>query len=281
MKRWLLVFCLLFFCSSVNMTLWAKGSSSNIKLDDAAKEAKKKIKDADGKEDNSQPSADKKGDKPAAPAAEKKEAAPVAALPEWATSGDLVFSSVPAEVLPNKKYVFYLVGDLHHMEYENYKAIVTKFTEKGYVVIANPIQNASYNANYINAIVEEVKSLLNQGVVPANITLLGFSSGGIATIKISALLQNPDINYIIVGGCPKPENRFAFKDDNIVAPVGRFLNIYDRDDEYFGRFTPVFKNIKGSAPRVVQEKRIVSGKGHNFGLEPLNLWVNPALQFIR
>ncbi len=263
MKSLLRLTCLLLLCV-VTINSFA---ASKLTLDDPKKEAKK-----------SQPNAE-------APAADDGGGGGglgIQPLPEWATDGSTsVFSSVPADILPNKKYIIYLVGDLHRMDYENYKAIVDKLIENNFVVIANPVHNSAYNASYIDAIAGEVRSLLNGGVNPANITVMGFSFGGIAALKVSSLLQNPDVNYIIVGGCPKPDTAIAFTKANQICPVGRILNIYDKEDEYFGRFTPVFKDIKSSVPRIVQEKRVKTGKGHKFGLEPLDDWMNPAIQFAK
>ncbi|MDD3119185.1 MAG: hypothetical protein PHQ27_08410 [Victivallales bacterium] len=295
MKRQFTTFALFLFCAVLGLTLQASSSSSSSKtFDEVLKESRSGLDGKDGKNSSSSssssyssvPSAaiipsEAEGQAKTAPAAKKKskEKSSAMDLPEWAKEKTKVFSTVPADILPNKKYIIYLVGDLNEMQYKNYKAIIETFTKYGFIIISNPVQNSAYTYNYIKAIANEVLMLLNAGVQPANITVLGYSDGGTAAIKVSALVENPYVNYIIVGGCPKPDSTNAFTEDNIVTPVGRFLNIYDRDDENFGRFTPVFRHVKSKKPRAVQEKRVVSGKGHKFGLEPLNVWMVPSLQF--
>ena len=267
-----LVICLLLSCC-----LSGESFGASKTLDEAAKNAKKGMKSKGGEEGEAPAAKEKaEGDKGGGSGG-----GAVKPLPEWASDGTSVFSSVPSEILPNKKYLIYLVGDLHQMEYENYKAIVNKFVESGFIVIANPVQNSAYNHSYIAAIAGEVKSLLGGGVNPANVTVMGFSHGGIAALKVSSQLKNPDVNYIIVGGCPKPDTANAFTEANMISPVGRILNIYDKDDDQFGRLAPIFKDVKSEAPRIVQEKRVKTGKGHNFGMEPLDAWLNPAIQFAK
>ncbi|MDQ3280945.1 MAG: hypothetical protein M3Q69_06000 [Acidobacteriota bacterium] len=83
-------------------------------------------------------------------------------------------------------------------------------------------------------LVAQVRRLLDDGVPPSQITIVGASKGAVITMIASTRLQNRDVGYVILGN-----NDWVL--DNIEPRLsGRVLSIYEETDEFGHTCGPIF-----------------------------------------
>jgi predicted esterase len=202
---------------------------------------------------------------------------PVTPIPAWAGDHGAVFKSLPSQILPHKKYLFYLVGDVGEgMTAQEFSRISEEFVKLGFLVICNPVRNSNYTKRYIDGISTEVKSLLSAGVPAKNIILLGYSSGGMVALQIATELNNPGLNYVIIAGVPKKSGRVRFPQDVKIDPVGMIWNIYGKKDRDFGSLREFMSSEAISLRALCRETRV--DKGHEIGRSPDKNWMSVVNQ---
>ncbi|MBN2643590.1 MAG: hypothetical protein JXR78_18200 [Victivallales bacterium] len=216
------------------------------------------------------------GAKTAKPA-KMRQAKPVTPIPAWAGDHGAVFKSLPTQILPHKKYLFYLVGDIGEgMTAQEFSRISEELVKLGFLVICNPVRNSGYTKRYIDGISAEVKSLLTAGVPAKNIVLLGYSCGGMAALQIATEQNNPGLNYIIIAGTPKKGGRVRFPQDVKIDPVGMIWNIYGKKDRDFGSLREFMRSESISLRALCRETRV--DKGHEIGRSPDKNWMSVVNQ---
>lgn len=86
-------------------------------------------------------------------------------------------------------------------------------------------------------VLEQVKSLIAAGVPAQNITLAGFSKGGLIAMIVASQARQPKLNIVKMAGCGKVKSRQAY--DNFLANDAsklseRMLSIYEQADKILG-----------------------------------------------
>lgn len=208
------------------------------------------------------------------------------------TSLVLVFSTANAgEILekppgnpdPDVRYVFYLHGQIvqdvgprpTHPQYGlyDYPLILETLAGHGLTVISERRKQGTDRERYAKAIVKQVEALLDNGVEPEKITVLGFSAGGIITIYASSMLPDADINFVIMASCSD------WVDD---APDlrlnGRVLSVYELSD-----FATSCKELASHSPGPTDYRDVAinTGKEHGAFYLPDDAWVLPVVDWIK
>lgn len=122
--------------------------------------------------------------------------------------------SFPGEIDPSKRYMFYLHGKIiedqgipaispEFGEYQ-YQEILTALDSNGLVLISEVRAKDTNAGDYAARVVKQVKHLLDSGVKPGSITVVGASKGAAISASISHMLSNPEVNYVLLGGCYQP-----------------------------------------------------------------------------
>lgn len=182
------------------------------------------------------------------------------------------------------KYIFFLHNRFleehglneEHPQYgrTEYKEIVSEFERNGFVVISE-IRKGNVNArDYAEGVLEQMDSLIQKGVSPKNITVVGTSKGGYIAQYVSTLANNTNLNFVFVA---------SFQESDVVnIPdinyCGNILSIYDRSDP-FG-VSPI-KRKENSTCEISHygEVELDTKMGHGFLFKPLKDWLEPTMMW--
>lgn len=192
----------------------------------------------------------------------------------------------PTSIDLTKRYMFYLHGRIIEdqgipavsPEYGNYEyeAILEKFASHGFTVISEQRPENADGMKYAEQVASQVSELLDAGVPPKNITIVGASKGGWITIAISNLLASKELNYVVMGVCD-PDNLQLYKQQNI-SLYGNILTIRDSADGFAGSCEELFEFSEG---KIARHEEIVLhvGTGHGILYKPLDEWILPTVQW--
>lgn len=181
------------------------------------------------------------------------------------------------------KYVFYLHGRILEIEgkeayseefgkYE-FDSIVSALSASDHRVIAElRTDNVEYAA-YAMKVSKEIDSLIQLGVRPTNITIVGASKGAIIASHVSNLNPNP-INYVFLAG-----NNEYQEQHNDWKFHGQVLCIYDGSDTIAGGNYDYWKN-KENYTTTFEQIELTTNLGHGFLYKPLHEWIEPTLKWI-
>ncbi len=198
-------------------------------------------------------------------------------------------TSFPTEIDPNASYLFYLHGKIiedqglpaiseEYGEYE-YDAILRRFSESDLRVISE-IREANTDVHiYSEKLTGQIKALMGAGVPAEKITVVGASKGAFIAIFTSHLLDESEINYVFLGGCPMDELRFMMQEHMYLH--GNILSIYDSADIYADSCKPLFIFSEGHGIGNYDEFVVDVGTGHGILYQPLEEWVLPAINWAK
>jgi metallo-beta-lactamase class B len=193
-----------------------------------------------------------------------------------------VHEDVPARVDPRARYLFYLHGRILEVQGRNavspdfgtyqYDAILDAFATRGFEVVSE-VRTSDVGPEYAERIAARVRKLLDAGVPPSQVTVVGASKGGFLTAATSAALGNDGVSFVVLAGCG---------DSTLpLAPRlrGRMLSVYDEKD----RYTPSCRETFAKATALGAKKEIVLKLGLDHGLlyTPRKEWVDAATDFAR
>lgn len=155
-----------------------------------------------------------------------------------------------------------------------YKEILSKFEKSGFIVISEK-RNGNVNAReYALGIVNQIDSLIANGVVPEHITIIGTSKGGYIAQYVSTLANNPKLNFVFVAS-------FRISDlENIpeINYCGNILTIYEKSDP-FGVSAIGRKENSTCKIKHFKEIELNTGMGHGFLFKPLKEWIEPSIKW--
>jgi hypothetical protein len=194
------------------------------------------------------------------------------------------YTDVPDKADSSQKYLFYMHGRIvelqgamaaskQHGRYM-YDDIVKAFVDKGFIVISEVRPSDTKLESYGRKVTNQIQRLLNAGVPPQNITVIGHSKGGALTLVTSAELGNPKVNFVVMTGCGI--GKFSEVYSIILkrfAPLlkGRILSLYDDADKEAGSCREAF-NLSST----IEFREIVfkTGLGHGLFYTPQKEWID-------
>ena len=209
----------------------------------------------------------------------------------WACSGfsgpekGAVYEGLPDRIDPKQKYLFYMHGAWievkglntphpRHGKYE-YDNIVQGLSDQGFAVISEPRLNRVGLGYYAEMITIQARDLMDGGVPPDNITVIGHSKGGMMSLLVASMLEERRVNFVIMAGCGREQTRFRriyekFLEDRAPLLQGRLLSLYDGADRTAGTCQEAF-----SAASQLSSKEIVlhTGRGHGLFYSPESIWI--------
>lgn len=209
----------------------------------------------------------------------------------WTCSGlsgpgkGAVYKRLPDTIDPKNKYLFYMHGAWiemnglnkphpRHGKYE-YEKIVRALSDQGFAVISEPRLNRVDMRYYAEKITMQARDLIEGGVPPDNITVIGHSKGGIIALLVSSMLEEMKVNFVIMAGCGRKETMFRpvyerFLENGAAFLRGRILSLYDRADRTAGTCQEAL-----SAASQIYSKEIVfnTGRGHGLFYSPESIWI--------
>ena len=157
-----------------------------------------------------------------------------------------------------------------------YKEILAKFEKSGLKIISEK-RNGNVNAReYAIGIVNQIDSLLRNGIESKKITVVGTSKGGYIAQYVSTLANNPDLNFVFVAS-------FRSSDIQNIPEInfcGNILTIYEKTDP-FGVSALERKKISNCEIKHFKEIELNTGMRHGFLFKPLKEWIEPTIKWAK
>jgi hypothetical protein len=146
------------------------------------------------------------------------------------------------------------------------------FRDGGFNLIAyQRPKNADFNG-YVDTLKSWVKRLLEAGVKPSRISLVGFSRGGQTTAYASSDLASSGINTALLAICEDGD----FERDPPLVLGGNLLSIYETSDQ-LGSCSKLAARSHLSS---FKEVAISTGLGHGAFFQPRTQWLTPLKAWI-
>ncbi|GAB3023765.1 alpha/beta hydrolase [Bowmanella dokdonensis] len=198
-----------------------------------------------------------------------------------ARAGD-IYTHIPNSPDPAKTYLIYLHGriienagprptDPRFGRYD-YPAVLEALSSRGAVVISAQRPPKTDMNHYAGIVVAQVEELIEQGVAPENIVVVGFSKGGGIATRASSFLRRPQVRFVLLAACPEGPPK-----DNLRL-TGQVLSLYETSDTLAGTCKPLAEQPE--APLSFKEISISTGKLHGAFYQPLPAWVDPVLDWV-
>ena len=188
---------------------------------------------------------------------------------------------LPSTIDASAKYLFFLHNyyvEKHGPDGDcKYYDLLNAFADSGFTVISEVRFGKIIPCAYAGKIVGQIRTLLDAGVPPENITVAGHSKGGVIALCVSSKLGNPKVNFVVIAGCEIKPLLDAYPDYRTLK--GRFLSIYASSDSVASScdsaFSQVYEGISST------EIRLESEGGHRLFLKPERIWLNPVILWNR
>lgn len=148
-----------------------------------------------------------------------------------------------------------------------YQTIIDSLSNAGFKVISEAREKDTNFKSYAEKVVSQIDSLIEIGIKPKDINVIGASKGGFIALEVSHQLQLKDINYVILAACDKEYMpRFS----------GNVLSIYDASDG-FAKDCRYLSKATGYAS--FKEIKTETGLGHGLIYKPYAEWLKPAVKW--
>ncbi len=215
-------------------------------------------------------------------------APPATALPTPTAVAALTAYEFPTSISLTHRYMFYLHGKIIEDQglaavspefgaYE-YASILKTLADKGFTVISEQRPKDADVWAYGREVGGQVAVLINAGVPPGHITVVGASKGAWIAAVVSFLLKNPGVNYVLLGSCHS--NMVDEFKNSGMSLHGNVLTIRDAADvEYSGSCSPLFQASEGRGLGQHREIVLNTGMGHGIVYKPLDEWVLPTVEW--
>jgi hypothetical protein len=193
-----------------------------------------------------------------------------------------IYDRFPGAVHAGERYVIYSHGFI--VEGDDPKPISPQYGQYDFPAIKQALFSAggfnliafqrpkSTDDSYAATLTSWVRRLLDAGVKPSRITLVGFSRGAQLTALASSDLASEGINTALLAICEDGEVSHA---PGLVLG-GNLLSIYERSDQ----LGSCRKLSDRSHLKSFKEIAISTGKKHGAFFQPLAQWVGPLKAWI-
>jgi hypothetical protein len=200
-------------------------------------------------------------------------------------AGQVVHHDVPQKINASEKFLFYLHGGVVTSKGDNaindsrpewgryeYRNILDSLKKRGFNVISENRQKDVGDSVYVRKLVAQVTTLLKSGVPAGNILVVGASAGWHIAILAAARLKNPQLKFVIMGGC-WPDTH---KEYSQLVLMGKFLSIYEASDPH----QSCLKLFEGRTT-LTSSKEIMlnTGLSHGFIYKGYKEWIDPVVGF--
>ena len=194
-----------------------------------------------------------------------------------------LYTSFPEKIYPDEKYVFYSHGLI--VEGDNLMPVDKRWGVYDFIAVRKALADPHYNLiayhrpkktvadEFAEKLAADVRTLLQAGVKPENITLLGFSRGGEITLLASGKLRLDKINTILLAVC----GGFV-KEHQEYQAYGNLYSIYETSD-FAGSCQ--FLTDRNNNTHSFQETAINTGKEHGAFYQPLPQWLKQVKTWVK
>jgi hypothetical protein len=180
-------------------------------------------------------------------------------------------------------FVFYLHGKIiedqgveavhpEHGRYEYFETLAYLATSGGQIV-SEIRPSGTDGLEYARRVVGWVTHLLNAGISPQNISIVGFSKGAGISVYVSDMLDNRDINYVLIAICGDWINS-----NTAISLSGRILSLYETSDDLGGSCQGLADRSTGVSE--FKEISFSTGEGHGAFYQAESFWLDRVLDWI-
>lgn len=193
-----------------------------------------------------------------------------------------IFGKLPDELSSQSRYVFYSHGYI--VEGDNKTPEHPRWGVYDYPQILQELQlpdtflisehRAKNTDPFVHAkkLASQVKTLIDEGVAPENITLVGFSRGGFITAIASNYLKNKDLKFIIQAACTS-----GLAKRSEIKLFGHIRSIYETSDTVGSCHDVVQRDPQHISS--FEEIAISTGKEHGAFYRPIDDWLIPTIKW--
>lgn len=193
-----------------------------------------------------------------------------------------VVTEVPESPDASKVHLIYLHGriienagprptDPRYGLYD-YPAILDALSSRGAVVISAQRASGTDVNRYAGVVVSQVETLIERGVPPKNVVVVGFSKGGAIATRVSSFLRRPDVRFVFLAACPRQPAPSSLRF------TGQVLSIFETSDTLGGSCRAIAEQAE--RPASFKEIELSTGKLHGAFYQPLPAWVDPVLDWV-
>jgi hypothetical protein len=200
------------------------------------------------------------------------------------SSAGEVYDKFPDQIKANEKYVFYSHGFIvegtnptpknERWGVYEFPSIKKSLADNEYNLIAYHRPKGTDPFVHAKSLVNDVRSLLKNGVAANHITIMGFSRGAFITSLTSHYLEDTPVNTVLLAGC----GRIVSDKYSEIKVNGAFLSVYETTD---GAVT--CEKLKNRSPQLTSfdEISISTGKEHGAFYRPIPEWIIPVKDWIK
>ncbi|GAA5077371.1 alpha/beta hydrolase [Lysobacter panacisoli] len=154
----------------------------------------------------------------------------------------------------------------------DYPAILDALSSRGAVVISAQRPHATDVNRYAGVVVSQIETLIERGVPPEKIVVVGFSKGGAIAARVSSFLRRPAVRFVLLATCPRESAPSSLRF------TGQVLSIFETSDTLGGSCRPIAEQAE--RPASFKETALSTGKMHGAFYLPLPAWLDPVLDWV-
>lgn len=193
-----------------------------------------------------------------------------------------VVTELPRPIDPDRRYLIYLHNQFQETATEGqehpvfgryeYRSILQAFAERRFAVLSEQREPRADPNRWADRVAAQVRALLEAGVPPERINVVGFSKGGAIAILVSARVAEPAVSYAFLAACgPWLESA------QHLQPSGRLLSIRESSDDVAGSCQPLFDRASRDAQ--TREIELHLGGGHGAFFTARDEWIDPVVDW--
>lgn len=150
-----------------------------------------------------------------------------------------------------------------------YDEILATLASTGLVVISE-LRGPTEPETYARHVADEVRSLIDAGVAPERITVVGFSKGGGIALLANQDLMRDDVAFVFIASCG------PWLDRRSLSLHGRLLSIFEESDSLGSSCADAVAR-SSTEPEAFEEIETHLGGGHGAFFRPQSAWIEPVL----
>ena len=194
-----------------------------------------------------------------------------------------IYDEFPAEIEPDKKYVFYNHGYIvegdnptpehPHWGVYDFPAVKKALSDPEYKLIAYHRKAKTNPFDFAKQLASDIQRLMEAGVKADQIYVVGFSRGGAISILTSNEVKSNKLNTLILAGCSK-----LTKSRPEIKGYGAIYSIWETSDNVGS-----CQFLVDRSSRVTQftEISISTGLSHGAFYRPIPEWLHPIKSWIK
>jgi len=194
-----------------------------------------------------------------------------------------VLSTIPERPDPDARYVIYLDGAVaeggaetpRHSLYGVYEgaAVHDTLAARGFTVLNEVRPRWTVVDEYAERVAAQIDTLIERGVPPERIGVVGFSKGGAIAVVTSSITGQTSISFGFLAAC----SPWVLAREDLVLK-GRVLSIYDASDTVAESCSGLM--VTQGDDLAWSEIELSTGDGHATFYRPDPVWIEPLVDWL-